>query len=89
MTDEKEKVTANTFERHAQTALVLLLVALLLWVGSTTQDTAVAVAEMRVELAYLKIAVDEPAAEHKECARAVGDLQDRVTGLEDREHNEE
>jgi hypothetical protein len=80
------EVVSNVFERHAQSVVALLLVALLLWVAATTQDTSVAVAEMRVELGYLKLAVDEPAQEHKECARAVGDLQDRVTGLEDREH---
>jgi hypothetical protein len=51
-------VITNAFERHAQTALVMLLVALLLWVGNTTQRTSVAVAEMRVEISYLKEAVE-------------------------------
>jgi len=53
------EVITNAFERHAQTALVMLLVALLLWVGNTTQNTSVAVAEMRVEIVYLKNAVEE------------------------------
>ena len=79
----------RAFERHAQTALVLLLVALLLWVGNTTQTTAVTVAEMRVELAYLKAKVDEPEAEHMDCIKQLADLRERVTGLEDREHNQE
>lgn len=52
-------VMSNTFERHAQTALVLVLVALLLWVGKTTADTSVSVAEMRVEIAHLKTTVDK------------------------------
>ena len=53
------EVITNAFERHAQTALVMLLVALLLWVGNTTQKTSVAVAEMRVEITYLKTAIED------------------------------
>ena len=79
-------VITNAFERHAQTALVLLLVALLAWVGNTTRKKTVAVAQMQVELSYMKLAVGEPAVEHKDCARAVLNLQERVTGLEIREH---
>ena len=30
----------SAFERHAQTVLVMLLVALLVWVGNTTQNTS-------------------------------------------------
>ena len=52
------EVITNAFERHTQTALVLLLVALLLWVGATTQNTSVTVAEMKVEISYLKEAVE-------------------------------
>ena len=80
-------VITNTFERHAQTALVLLLVALLLWVGAITQDTAVAVAEMRVEIAYLKMAVERP-HEHSDITQSVGDCQKRLSALESREHEE-
>jgi len=47
-------MTSNTFERHAQTALVLLLVALLVWVGKTTQETAVAIAALKVEMEFLR-----------------------------------
>jgi len=79
---------SNTFERHAQTALVLLLVTILIWVGNTTQNTAVAVAEMRIELAYLKRAVDSPLVEHTECSRSLSNLQERVTALEEREHTQ-
>lgn len=80
-------MTKNAFERHAQTGLVLLLVALLLWVGNTTQATAVAVAEMRVELSYLKAAAEEPIVIHSDFDRQLGDLQRRVADLELREHN--
>jgi hypothetical protein len=79
-------VITNAFERHAQTALVLLLVALLLWVGSTTQDTSVAVAEMRIEISYLKAAVDAPHI-HPDITQSVGDCQKRLSALEDREHD--
>ncbi len=80
-------VISNTFERHTQTALVLLLVALLLWVGSTTQSTAVSVAEMRVEIAYLKMSVERP-HEHSDITQSVGDCQKRLSALESREHEE-
>ena len=83
----------NTFERHAQTALVLLLVALLLWVGSTTQKTSVAIAELRVELGYLKVSVERPHVHDElskidiEIAKAVDELRTRVGLIEQREHD--
>lgn len=64
------------WERHAQTVLAMILVALLLWVGSTVQTTSIAVAEMRVEISYLKGAVDDP---HEEILL----LHKRVNALED------
>jgi hypothetical protein len=79
-------VISNTFERHAQTALVLLLVTILIWVGNTTQNTAVSVAEMRVELAYLKRAVDTPTAIHEQTTHELRDLERRVSAIEEREH---
>ena len=83
----EDTTVTRAFERHAQTALVLLLVALLLWVGNTTQQTAVTVAEMRVEMAYLKVKVDVPDTDHRDCIKQIADLRERITGLEDREHN--
>lgn len=47
-------VISNAFERHAQTVLALLLTALLVWVGKTTQDTSITIARMEVELRYLR-----------------------------------
>ncbi len=81
-------VISNTFERHTQTALVLLLVALLLWVGSTTQTTAVSIAEMRIEIAYLKVSVERP-HEHGTTIEAITDLRQRVAIIEAREHEEQ
>jgi hypothetical protein len=77
-----DKVTTNTFERHAQTALVLLLVALLLWVGDTTQTTAVSVAEMRVELVFLKSAIERPDSELEAANLSIADLRARMLILE-------
>lgn len=66
-------VISNTFERHAQTALVLLLVALLVWVGKTTQTTAVAIAKMEVEIKFLR---DESAKPHNH-----GDLSGEMAAI--------
>ena len=87
MAEDGGSQMTRAFERHAQTALVLLLVALLLWVGSTTQNTAVSVAEMRVEIAYLKLSVERP-HEHADITQSVGDCQKRLSALEGREHTE-
>jgi peptidoglycan hydrolase CwlO-like protein len=45
---------SRAFERHAQTALVLLVVALLVWVGKTTQETAVTIAKLHVHVETLQ-----------------------------------
>lgn len=82
------EVISNTFERHAQTALVLLLVALLLWVGSTTQNTAVIVAEMRVEVAYLKASASLPSEQLSEMSKRIDTCQKQVDKLEARAHGE-
>ena len=78
------KVISNTFERHAQTALVLLLVALLMWVGNTTQNTALSVAEMRVELVFLKAAIERPDSELEAANLSIADLRARMLQLEAR-----
>ena len=44
----------NAFERHAQTVIVLLLTALLLWVGNTVQQMSVVIATLEVEVKYLR-----------------------------------
>ena len=82
--DEDEGVVSNSFERHAQTALVLVLVALLLWVGNTTQNTAVAVAEMRVEVAYLKALSELPPPQFLELSKRMDDQRNRIDYLESR-----
>ena len=49
-----DKEQARGLERHAQTVIVLILTALLLWVGTTTQDMSVAIAKLEVEMKYLR-----------------------------------
>lgn len=44
----------SVFERHAQTALTVLVVGLLAWVGVTTQTTAIDVAKLTVKVEQLE-----------------------------------
>lgn len=60
------KENIAVFERHAQTALVMLLVALLVWVGKTVQDTAIAVGRMQVEVSQLQAQIAKPDSKFKE-----------------------
>lgn len=84
MLAENNKVISNTLERHTQTALVLLLVALLLWVGGTTQNTAVSVAEMRVEIAYLRRQIERPNEGLAQLNASILDIRSRLMILEDK-----
>lgn len=49
-----DKEQARGLERHAQTVIVLVLTALLLWVGNTVQDMSVSLAKLEVEVKYLR-----------------------------------
>ncbi len=84
MASEKrsEVMLSSAFERHAQTALVLVLVALLLWVGNTTQNTAVTVAEMRVEVAFLKALSEQPPPQYIEMSKRLDEQTRRIESLE-------
>ena len=79
---EVKVMAPNVFERHAQTALVLVVVALLLWVGKTTQDTAITVAAMRVEVAYLKATVEQPSIAMNTLMRDNADTKARLRIIE-------
>ena len=78
-------VISNTVERHTQTVVVLVLAALLFWVGNTTQETSVSVAEMRIEVAFLKEAAERPAPGIKNLNERVDRLNTRVINLENEE----
>ena len=51
-----ENIRANAagLERHAITALTLVIVALILWVGNGVQQNQIRLAAIEVELAYIK-----------------------------------
>ena len=72
-----EKVS-TTFERHAQTALVMLLVLLLAWVGKTTQDTSLAIAQMKVKVDYLQEQARKP-HNHNELVNEVAAIRNEIT----------
>lgn len=74
----------SSFERHAQTALVLLVVALLGWVGLTTHNTSLAVAQMAIEVQHLKSEVQKPADKFDEIERRL-DAIERALGVHMRE----
>ena len=42
------------FERHAITILTMVIVALILWVGNSVQQTQVQLAAIEVDLQYIK-----------------------------------
>ena len=46
--------TAAGWERPAITVLTMLIVALILWVGNSVQQTRVEMAAIQVELSYIK-----------------------------------
>lgn len=84
MTDDTKATISSTFERHAQTVLVLMLVALLVWVGDTTQRTSLAVAEMRVEVAFLKATSSRPPYQYDQLSSRLNDHSSRLDYLESR-----
>lgn len=67
--------SSTQLERHLQTLIVLILVALLVWVGTTVQDTQVAVAKLTVEVQFLKSRVDEP-------GKKFAEIEKRLDGIE-------
>ncbi len=73
--NEMDRRRSNAFERHAQTALTLIMVALILWVGSATQATQIKVAELTVQVNNLQSVINAPEAR-------VNDLTRRIEVLE-------
>lgn len=88
-TDGQQLRLVGSFERHAQTALTLLLVALLIWIGASVQDTAVTMAQVRVEMTYIKLELDGTLPKIDKLSDEVRENSDRIEKLEDdlREHN--
>lgn len=82
--DTKLVHSAFAFFKQAETALVLVVVGLLLWVGSTTQSTSVSVAQIKVELEYLKSAINKPNPELRELRYKVDQNENLLMDLDGR-----
>ena len=63
MTEQQEQKVS--IERHLQTLIVVIIVGLLGWVGTTVQATEVAVAKLTVELEFLKAEIKANNPEQK------------------------
>ena len=63
------------FERHAITALTLVIVALILWVGSGVQQTQVKLAAIEVELTYIKQGVGRDNGKFAEIERRLDAIE--------------
>ena len=73
-----------TFERHLQTIIVVIIVSLLGWVGVTVQQTQVAVAQLSVEIEYLKEATAQPAEKFKEIEKRLDRIESRLSSMDGR-----
>lgn len=71
----------RAIERHAQTVLVLVLVAILLWVGSTTQKTAVQVASMTVQIENLRERVNRPPIQFDRIETRLDAIEQQLHGI--------
>lgn len=68
-------------ERHTQTVLVMVLVALLLWVGVTVQRTSVAVAELKVEVGHLHDTSDGDEIKFQRIERRLDAIESQLGNL--------
>ncbi len=71
----------RSIERHTQTILVLVLVALLLWVGGTVQSTSVEVAAMGVEIRHLQAQIEKPNAKFFEIEKRLDAIERQLGAL--------
>lgn len=68
-------------ERHTQTVLVMVLVALLLWVGVTVQRTSVTVAELKVEVGHLHDTSDGDEIKFQRIERRLDAIESQLGNL--------
>ena len=78
---EKEP-KGRTFERHAQTALVLLIVGLLGWIATTVQNTTVVLARVDTRLTSVEREVLENSDSNTSDAITFRDIEQRLASLE-------
>lgn len=76
---------SRAFERHAQTALVLLVVALLAWVGKTTQETAVTVAKLNVHVETLQRQTAPTNQKFREIEKRLDSIENKLQSISDRQ----
>lgn len=72
----------RVMERHAQSILVVIVVALLVWVGQTTQATAVKVATLEARIGALQAQMTEPDRSLTLLIEQNGELRRRILELE-------
>lgn len=84
MTDPK----VAGFERHAITALTLVIVALILWVGSGVQQTQVKLAAIEVELTYIKQGIGRDNGKFSEIERRLDAIEKALHTAERRARDE-
>ena len=76
---------SRAFERHAQTALVLLVVALLAWVGKTTQETAVTIAKLHVHVETLQRQTAPTNQKFKEIEKRLDSIEKQLQSISDKQ----
>ena len=74
MTDENK----TTVERHLQTLIVIVIVGLLGWVGTTVQSTEVAVAKLAVEIEFLKKDIHRDSVGMAEIERRLDSIEQKL-----------
>lgn len=55
----KDRRTANNFERHLQTGLVMIVIGLMGWVGITTSDTSRGMATLGERVSWMGDTIKE------------------------------
>jgi septal ring factor EnvC (AmiA/AmiB activator) len=81
MSDDHHKTNIPALERHTQTVLVFVLVAILLWVGATVQETSLEVASMRIEIRYLQERVTRPDNKFAEIEKRLDSIERKIAQL--------
>jgi cell division protein FtsB len=77
----------RAMERHAQTIMTLIVVALLVWVGTTTQEASVKIATLEVQVTALNKRLDRPDAVQELLIEQNKELRSRILKLEENDRN--
>ena len=81
-------MVSSTLERHAQSILVLVLVALLVWVGSTTQQTAISVAQLQIQVTQLQVEVRRPETKFVDLEKRLDQIDRSLQELKNHTHDQ-